>query len=107
MNLFDLFPASRRWRSDPLCVVPVPHDSSRQSAHYVSRKVLREGDEVDKTTVDGASKLGRLTVVPTAALVIMQTPGFSVVHILAAGGIGGKVVGFFAAKDIIANFLQV
>ena len=72
------------------------------SAHYVSRKV-REGDEVDKTTVDAFSKLGRLTVVLTAALVIMQTLGFSVAGILAAGGIGGIAVGF-AAKDIIANF---
>ncbi|MBU0750709.1 MAG: mechanosensitive ion channel family protein [Gammaproteobacteria bacterium] len=70
--------------------------------HYVAVRV-RSGEEVDKTTVDALSKLGRLTVLITAALVIMQTLGFSVSGILAAGGIGGIAIGF-AAKDILANF---
>ncbi len=64
---------------------------------------MQQGDEVDKTTVNALSKLGRLTVLITAALVIMQTLGFSVSGILAAGGIGGIAVGF-AAKDLLANF---
>jgi len=61
------------------------------------------GEEVDRTTVDALSKLARFTVVITAALVVMQTLGYSVVGILAAGGIGGLALGF-AAKDLLANF---
>ncbi len=64
---------------------------------------LEKGEEVDKTTVDALSKLGRLSVVVVMVLVIMQTLGFSVSGVLAAGGIGGIAVGF-AAKDLLANF---
>jgi MscS family membrane protein len=63
----------------------------------------KKGGEVDRTTVDALSKLARLTVIITAILVAMQTLGFSVSGILAAGGIGGLAVGF-AAKDLLANF---
>ncbi|MEW6165384.1 MAG: mechanosensitive ion channel family protein [Pseudomonadota bacterium] len=69
---------------------------------YVSAR-KRLGEEVDQTTVDALSKLGRLTVVITAMLVAMQTLGFSISGVLAAGGIGGIAVGF-AAKDLLANF---
>ena len=69
---------------------------------FVARRI-EQGEEVDKTTVDALSKLGRLTVVITAALVIMQALGFSVSGVLAAGGIGGIAIGF-AAKDLLANF---
>jgi MscS family membrane protein len=61
------------------------------------------GDALDRTTVDALSKLGRFIVVIIAALVILQTLGFSVSGVLAFGGIGGIVVGF-AAKDMLANF---
>ncbi|HWR75828.1 MAG TPA: mechanosensitive ion channel family protein [Thiobacillus sp.] len=60
-------------------------------------------DAMDRTTVDALSKLGRFTVVIIAALVILQTLGFSVSGVLAFGGIGGIAVGF-AAKDMLANF---
>jgi MscS family membrane protein len=63
----------------------------------------KKGEEVDKTTIDALSKLARLTVIITTSLVAMQTLGFSVSGILAAGGIGGLAVGF-AAKDLLANF---
>lgn len=69
---------------------------------YIEIRVER-GEEVDKTTVDALSKLGRLSVIVIMALVIMQTLGFSVSGVLAAGGIGGIAVGF-AAKDLLANF---
>ncbi|MFY9329201.1 MAG: mechanosensitive ion channel family protein [Georgfuchsia sp.] len=69
---------------------------------YVSIRV-QKGEEVDYTTVDALSKLCRLTVAITAALIMMQTLGFSVSGLLAAGGIGGIAIGF-AAKDILANF---
>ena len=72
-----------------------------------SRSILARseaaGEGVDRTTVDALSKLGRVSVVILAVLVILQTLGFSVSGVLAFGGIGGIAVGF-AAKDMLANF---
>jgi MscS family membrane protein len=62
-----------------------------------------EGKEYDRTTLDAVAKLLRASVVITAALVAMQTLGFSISGVLAFGGIGGIAVGF-AAKDLLANF---
>ncbi|MFT7227774.1 MAG: MscS family membrane protein [Methylophilaceae bacterium] len=61
------------------------------------------GDSIDYTTVDALTKLGHLVVIVGAVLTLMQTFGFSVSGLLAAGGIGGIAIGF-AAKDILANF---
>lgn len=58
---------------------------------------------VDRTTVDAVGKLLRASLIITAALVTMQSLGYSVSGILAFGGIGGLAVGF-AAKDLLANF---
>lgn len=63
----------------------------------------RAGEEVDHTTVDALSKLGRISVIIVAALIILQTLGFSIAGLLTFGGIGGIAVGF-AAKDMLANF---
>ncbi len=63
----------------------------------------QKNEQVDKTTIDALSKLARLTVIIVTSLVAMQTLGFSVSGILAAGGIGGLAIGF-AAKDLLANF---
>jgi MscS family membrane protein len=63
----------------------------------------KRGEELDRTTVDALSKLARFTVIITATLIVMQTLGYSVSGILAAGGIGGLALGF-AAKDLLANF---
>lgn len=60
-------------------------------------------DSIDKHTAEAISKLLRLTVIITAALVILQALGFRISGILAMGGIGGIAVGF-AAKDLLANF---
>jgi MscS family membrane protein len=57
----------------------------------------------DSTTVSAVGKLLRISVVITAALVMMQTLGYSISGILAFGGVGGIAVGF-AAKDLLANF---
>lgn len=62
------------------------------------------GRTVDRTTADAITKLTRAAVVISAILVGMQTLGFSISGVLAAGGIGGLAVGF-AAKDLLANFL--
>lgn len=58
---------------------------------------------VDETTARAAGKLLRLAVFITAALVALQTLGYSISGVLAFGGIGGIAVGF-AAKDLLANF---
>ena len=72
------------------------------SDRYLAQQSDR-GDSVDYTTVDALSKLGHLVVIVGAVLTLMQTFGFSVSGLLAAGGIGGIAIGF-AAKDILANF---
>jgi len=75
----------------------------RNASSSILTRTAAMGDGVDHTTVDALSKLGRFTVVVIAALVILQTLGFSISGVLAFGGIGGIAVGF-AAKDMLANF---
>lgn len=58
---------------------------------------------VDETTASAIGKLLRLTVMVTALLVILQTLGFGISGVLAAGGVGGIAIGF-AARDLLANF---
>ena len=58
---------------------------------------------MDATTVMAIGKLIRLSVIITAALVMLQTLGYSISGVLAFGGIGGIAIGF-AAKDLLANF---
>ena len=60
-------------------------------------------DQMDRTTAQAIGKLLRLVVIITAALVILQTLGYSISGVLAMGGVGGIAVGF-AAKDLLANF---
>jgi MscS family membrane protein len=57
----------------------------------------------DPTTATAVGKLLRASVIITAALMVMQTLGFSVSGVLAFGGVGGIAVGF-AARDLLANF---
>lgn len=57
----------------------------------------------DPTTVMAVGKLLRIATVITAALVLLQSLGYSISGVLAFGGIGGIAVGF-AAKDLLANF---
>ena len=73
--------------------------------HYPrrGRGISRSSDQVDKTTAQAIGKLLRLAVIITAALVILQTLGYSISGVLAMGGVGGIAIGF-AAKDLLANF---
>ncbi len=71
-------------------------------AHSVAAGMAK-GEPYDRTTVDAVAKLIRASIFITAALVILQTLGFSVSGVLAFGGVGGIAVGF-AAKDLLANF---
>ncbi|MHB8760429.1 MAG: mechanosensitive ion channel family protein, partial [Thiobacillus sp.] len=65
-------------------------------ARGMRARALEPGCKIDPTTIDALSKLGRITVVILAGLVIAQTLGFSVSGVLAFGGIGGIAVGFAA-----------
>lgn len=67
------------------------------------KEFSENSDQIDRTTAQAISKLVRLAVLITSALVILQTMGFSVSGVLAMGGVGGIAVGF-AAKDLLANF---
>lgn len=75
---------------------------SRRVEHNIITKQSDE-DPVDQTTVDAIGKLVRLSFIITAALVLLQTLGYSISGVLAFGGIGGIAIGF-AAKDLLANF---
>jgi MscS family membrane protein len=75
--------------------------------HNMKHNVIRENREreepIDSTTVNAISKLVSAAIMITAALVMLQTLGFSISGVLAFGGIGGIAIGF-AAKDLLANF---
>ncbi len=67
------------------------------------KEITQNSGGVDLHTAEAISKLMRLAVIITSALVILQTLGFSISGVLAMGGVGGIAVGF-AAKDLLANF---
>ena len=75
--------------------------------HNMQRNIIRQNREreepIDSTTVDAIGKLVSASIMITAALVMLQTLGFSISGVLAFGGIGGIAIGF-AAKDLLANF---
>ena len=75
----------------------------REGESNLVRSKQASGESFDRSTLDAMAKLLRLSVIITAALVILQTLGYSVSGVLAFGGIGGIAVGF-AAKDLLANF---
>ena len=67
------------------------------------RSHAEKGSSIDVTTANALVKLVNASIFITAALVMLQTLGFSISGILAFGGIGGIAVGF-AAKDLLSNF---
>lgn len=69
---------------------------------YIFRQ-NQKNEKVDLTTTHALTKLVRASIFITAALVMLQTLGFSISGVLAFGGIGGIAVGF-AAKDLLSNF---
>lgn len=74
--------------------------------HQVEKRLISSEyaeEPIDETTVIALGKLVRVAVIVTAALVLLQTMGYSISGVLAFGGVGGIAVGF-AAKDMLANF---
>lgn len=75
-------------------------------ANLLARAGQDPGEEeaaLDESTIHAIGKLLRMAIIITAALVVLQTLGYSISGVLAFGGIGGIAVGF-AAKDLLANF---
>ncbi len=64
---------------------------------------LAENENYDRSTAEAIGKLLRISILITAALMMLQTLGFSISGVLAFGGVGGIAIGF-AAKDLLANF---
>ncbi len=75
----------------------------RRAENNIAEKKEAEGKSYDRTTLDAVGKLLRLSVIITAALVVLQTLGYSVSGVLAFGGIGGLAIGL-AAREMLANF---
>lgn len=75
--------------------------STRAEQNVISPEHLEK--PLDPTTAVAVRKLGQAALIITAALVILQTMGYSVSGVLAFGGIGGIAMGF-AARDLLANF---
>ena len=75
----------------------------RNIENNIISKARREQRDVDQTTVAALGRVVRVTLIVTASLVALDTLGFNVAGLMAAGGIGGLAVGL-AAKDLLANF---
>ena len=86
-----------------LCVAWFLFKLIRELANNTIAAKSKAGEEIDRTTIDGLSKVLRIIVIVVAALAVMQSMGFSLSGVLAFGGMGGIAVGF-AAKDLLANF---
>lgn len=69
----------------------------------IVRNAGREGRTVDQTTVAALGRVVRITLVVTAILVALDTLGFNIAGLMAAGGIGGLAIGL-ASRDMLANF---
>ncbi len=63
----------------------------------------RDDREIDRTTINALGRVVRIAIVVTAILVGLDTLGFNIAGLMAAGGIGGLALGL-ASKDMLANF---
>ena len=75
----------------------------RNIERNVVKKAQDEGRAVDQTTVAALGRVVRITIVITAVLIGLDTLGFNIAGLMAAGGIGGLAIGL-ASKDMLANF---
>ena len=63
----------------------------------------RDDRKIDQTTINALGRVVRIAIVITAVLVGLDTLGFNIAGLMAAGGIGGLALGL-ASKDMLANF---
>ena len=71
--------------------------------HNIIKLGRAREDNYDVSTVQAITKLIKVSVFITGALIMLQELGVSVAGVLAFGGIGGMAIGF-AAKDLLSNF---
>jgi MscS family membrane protein len=69
----------------------------------IIEKARRDDRKIDQTTINALGRVVRIAIVVTAMLVGLDTLGFNIAGLMAAGGIGGLAVGL-ASKDMLANF---
>jgi len=62
----------------------------------------RDDRKIDRTTINALGRVVRITIVVTAVLIGLDTLGFNIAGLMAAGGIGGLAIGL-ASKDMLAN----
>jgi len=77
---------------------------ARQVRENLHGRARAEGSEFDETAADAIGKSVTAVIVVIAALVMMQTLGFSIASLLAFGGVAGIALGF-AAQGLVANLL--
>ncbi len=63
----------------------------------------KENNDFDHTTLEAISKLLRIAIVISSALIAMEHFNIPISGVVAFGGVGGIAVGF-AARDLLANF---
>jgi MscS family membrane protein len=77
---------------------------ARQVSENLHSRAKAEGTDFDETAADAIGKSVTAAIVVIAALVMMQTLGFSITSLLAFGGVAGIALGF-AAQGLVANLL--
>jgi MscS family membrane protein len=76
----------------------------RQVLENLQGRATAEGSDFDETAADAIGKSITAVIVVVAALVMLQTLGFSIASLLAFGGVAGIALGF-AAQGLVANLL--
>lgn len=77
---------------------------TRQVSDNLHSRAKAEGRDFDETAADAIGKSVTAVIIVVAALVMMQTLGFSITSLLAFGGVAGIALGF-AAQGLVANLL--
>jgi len=61
------------------------------------------GHSISKANIDAMHRLSMLAISIIGVITVLESLGFDLTALLAAGGIGGVVLGF-ASRDVVANF---
>jgi len=77
---------------------------ARGAVTNLHNRARAEGSDFDETAADAIGKSLTAAIIVIAALVMMQTLGFSIASLLAFGGVAGIALGF-AAQGLVANLL--
>ena len=77
---------------------------ARRVMQNLQSRAKAEGSDFDETAADAIGKSVTAAIVVIAAMVMMQTLGFSIASLLAFGGVAGIALGF-AAQGLVANLL--